>query len=148
MPGRSSPLPSARDAAAEQRIHQRPAPVAWRRMHDHAGGLVDDDEVLILVHDGQRNVLGQDIATGRRWNHDHDCFAASRPVARAFVARCGPPVAETVTDRSAMSVADWVRDSPSCPATSKSRRTSLSASSVNSCRVPDESAVTTVRMRD
>ena len=38
----------------EQRVDQRAAVVSGGRMHDHAGRLVDDDEVAILVEDRQR----------------------------------------------------------------------------------------------
>ena len=38
----------------EQRVHQRAARVAGGRMHDHAGRLVDDDDVAVLVDDRQR----------------------------------------------------------------------------------------------
>ena len=41
----------------EQRVHQRAARVAGGRMHDHAGGLVDDDDVAILIDDRQRQRL-------------------------------------------------------------------------------------------
>ena len=45
----------------EQRIDQRPARAAWGRMHDHAGGLVDHDQVAILPDDRQGDVLGQGL---------------------------------------------------------------------------------------
>ena len=58
----SGPLFTA-DAAqvadvVEQRVHQRAAGMAGRRMHDHSGRLVDDHEIAILVDDPERKVLG------------------------------------------------------------------------------------------
>ena len=52
-------IPGARDAAAapQQGVNQRPAPVAWGWMNDHSGGLVDDQQRLVLVDDVDRNVL-------------------------------------------------------------------------------------------
>ena len=44
---------AARDPAIEQRLHQRPARVARGRMDDDSGGLVDDEQVLVLVCDSQ-----------------------------------------------------------------------------------------------
>src|SRR4051812_20308529 len=44
---------AARDPAIEQRLHQRPAWVARGRMDDDSGGLVDDEQVLVLVCDSQ-----------------------------------------------------------------------------------------------
>ena len=65
MPG---PLLAA-DAAqivdvVQQRVDQRAAGMAGRRVHDHAGRLVDDDEVAILVDDRERQRLG--LAARRR----------------------------------------------------------------------------------
>ena len=42
----------------EQRVHQRAAGVARGRMHDHPGRLVDDDQIVILVDDRQRQRFG------------------------------------------------------------------------------------------
>ena len=39
-------------------VEQRARPVAGRRMHDQAGRLVDDEQVLVLVDDGERQRLG------------------------------------------------------------------------------------------
>ena len=44
-------------AVAEQRIDQGTVGVARGRMHHHAGRLVDHDQMLVLIEDGQRNVL-------------------------------------------------------------------------------------------
>ena len=46
----------------EQGVDHRPRCVARRRMHDEAGGLVDDQQVVILVHHVQRDVrLGRQL---------------------------------------------------------------------------------------
>ncbi len=60
----------ARAAMREQRVDQRPRRVAGRRMHDHAGRLVDDDQVRILVHDSQRDGLTRE--SDRRSLGDND----------------------------------------------------------------------------
>ena len=44
-------------AVEHQCIHKGPAVVTRRRVHYHALWLVDNDDVLILVQDVQRNVL-------------------------------------------------------------------------------------------
>ena len=44
-------------AMRDQRIDQRAVRIARRRMHDKARGLLDDDEVLVLMDDGERNIL-------------------------------------------------------------------------------------------
>ena len=41
----------------EQRVDQRAAGVAGRRMHDHAGRLVDDDQVVVLIEDRRAAAL-------------------------------------------------------------------------------------------
>lgn len=51
-------------------------------MHDHAGGLVDHEQVLVLVHDLERNVFRFYIAAGRGRNLDVDRFARFQLVAR------------------------------------------------------------------
>ena len=42
----------------EQRVHQRAAGMAGRRMDHHPGRLVDHHEIAILVDDPQREILG------------------------------------------------------------------------------------------
>jgi hypothetical protein len=54
----------------EQRVDQRAVGVAGRRVDDQAGRLVDDDEVLVLEEDRQRDVLGD--RAGRRGRRDRD----------------------------------------------------------------------------
>ena len=47
----------------QQRIHQRPVAVAGGRVDDEPGGLVDDEEMLVLEDHPERNVLS-DIVGG------------------------------------------------------------------------------------
>ena len=42
----------------QQRVDERAAGMPGRRMHDHARRLVDDDQVVVLVEDGQRQRFG------------------------------------------------------------------------------------------
>jgi hypothetical protein len=51
--------------AVEQRVDQRSGRRPGPGVHDEAGRLVDDHEVLVLVHDPQRDVLG--LWEGRHW---------------------------------------------------------------------------------
>ncbi len=59
MPGRRSPpTPESTVAAVgEQGVDERAVLVAGRGVHDHAARLVDDDEVVVLIHHVQRQVL-------------------------------------------------------------------------------------------
>jgi hypothetical protein len=43
---------------SEQCIDQSSGTVADRRMHDHAGGFIDDDDVVIFIHDVERDLFG------------------------------------------------------------------------------------------
>ena len=56
----------------QQRVDQRAARVAGRRMHDHPGRLVDDDEVRVLVEDRQRQRLGLRRRVDRLRDVDRD----------------------------------------------------------------------------
>ena len=44
-------------AVVEQGIDQRAFQIAGSRVHDHSGGLVDHQEVVVLEHDVERDVL-------------------------------------------------------------------------------------------
>ena len=44
-------------AVGEQGVDERAVLVAGRGVHDHAARLVDDDEVVVLIHHVQRQVL-------------------------------------------------------------------------------------------
>ena len=47
--------------AGQQRVDQRPRPVADGGMDDETGGLVDDEHVVVLVDDGKRDRLGLEV---------------------------------------------------------------------------------------
>jgi acyl-CoA reductase-like NAD-dependent aldehyde dehydrogenase len=47
-------------------------------VHDHPRRLVDHDEVLVLVHDLERDRLADDLAAGRLRHVDHDGLAAAQ----------------------------------------------------------------------
>ena len=59
MPGRASPPMPVSDVAAmgDQRVDQRAVGIARGRMDDEPGRLVDDDEILVLVDDVERDIL-------------------------------------------------------------------------------------------
>ena len=59
----------------EQRVHQRAAGVAGGGMHDHARRLVHDDEVGILIDDGERQRLGGRRRVHRFENLDGDLLS-------------------------------------------------------------------------
>ena len=44
-------------AMKNERVKQRSSVLAVRRMRQHSGGFVDDDEVRVFVNDVERNVL-------------------------------------------------------------------------------------------
>ena len=59
MPGLSSPpMPLRSSTLVEQRVDERALRVTGGGMDDHAGRLVDDDEVRILIDDVEVVVFG------------------------------------------------------------------------------------------
>lgn len=54
-----------------QGIDQRPVPVAVARVHDHAGGLVDDQQIVVFVGDIERDVLRHDLDLALGIGHHH-----------------------------------------------------------------------------
>ena len=56
-------------AMVHQRVHQRAHGVAGSRVHHHAPGLVHHDDVLVLVHHIQGNVLGHQRHVHRLVHH-------------------------------------------------------------------------------
>ena len=54
----------------EQRVDQRAVGVAGRRVHHHAFGFVDDEQVGVLIHDVQRDILRRRL-DGLRVRHFH-----------------------------------------------------------------------------
>ena len=53
----------------DQRIDQRAGRIAGGGMHDEARRLVDDDDLVVLVHDGERDVLAGAVAAASRRRH-------------------------------------------------------------------------------
>ena len=56
MPARGSAALAG--SRASKAVEQRARPVARGRVDDHAGGLVDDEHVVVLVDDRDRQRLG------------------------------------------------------------------------------------------
>ena len=80
-----APRRPAGDAAALERLRERARLVAARRVHDDAGRLVDDEQVLVLPGHG---VLGlRDLGGGRRdrLGHLDDLAPAQRVALRALL---------------------------------------------------------------
>src|SRR5437870_43558 len=61
----------------EERVDERAARVTGRRMDDHAGRLVDDDEIAILIDDRQRKRFWSRRRVDRLGDVDRDFL--SRP---------------------------------------------------------------------
>ena len=53
-----------------QGVDQRPRIVAVAGMDDHAGGLVDDNQVVVFIQNVERNVFGNDFQFAERIGHD------------------------------------------------------------------------------
>ena len=79
----------------EQGVHERAARVARGRVHDHAGGLVDDDHVVILVQDREGQRLRLRLGIDRRGYLDGDLPSGLDRLVRFGVAAVdggpGPP---------------------------------------------------------
>ena len=81
MPGALGLLP-ALDLAGEQPVDDRAVRVAGRRVHDHAGGLVHDQQVLVLVGDAQPlDRLRLEHALPALGQLERELLAACQPVA-------------------------------------------------------------------
>ena len=61
----------------EQRVDQRPVEIAGGRMDDQARRLVDDQQMLVLEHDRQRDVLRLVVRGRRLGNRDAQRFLAA-----------------------------------------------------------------------
>lgn len=68
----------------DQRIDQCPARLACTRMHHEAGRLVDDDNIVILIKNCQRNILGL-RERGRRRRHDEGDFLSGFQLAPRLI---------------------------------------------------------------
>ena len=111
MPGRWTPaIPRRRQvaAAAEQRVDQGPASWPGDGMDDQARRLVDDQQVVVLVHDVDGDLrLGDRL--GRRRRRDVE-LAAVVPRPTTVLALIGWP--SMVSRPSVISRWTWLRDRP------------------------------------
>ena len=73
-------LVAAGDAPLEQPVHEGAVLVARRRVHDDAGRLVDDEEPVVLVDDGERDLLGDELRLAGRRLVDLDALAGTHLV--------------------------------------------------------------------
>ena len=62
-------------AMVEQRIDQRTVAVSRRRVDHHPRRLVDDDQMLVLEHDFERNVLRLEVEGSERGKGDGESHA-------------------------------------------------------------------------
>ncbi len=58
-----------RRSTSHQRVEQRIVPVTGRRMHHEPGGFVDDEQLRVVIHDGNRMMIRRDDAWRRRVGH-------------------------------------------------------------------------------
>ncbi len=65
-----------RPAMGQKRVHQRAVQIAGRGMHHEPRLLVDDDEIVVLVEDDERNVLR--LRLGRYGRRHGDGIALAR----------------------------------------------------------------------
>ena len=61
----------------QQRVHQRAVGISGGRMHHQTGGLIDDQQMLILEDHPKRNVLGLVMGRRRLRDGEHECFPAT-----------------------------------------------------------------------
>ena len=81
-PGSLGLLPAC-DLPSQEPVHEGSARVARRRMDDDPGRLVDDEQVLVLVHDGQIELLGLESALASLRDVDLELLTSLEPVALA-----------------------------------------------------------------
>ena len=67
-------------AVGDEGIHERAGLMPSSRMHDEAGRLIDDDERVVLIDDGERDGFGDRLGGGRRRQIEHDRVARFDPV--------------------------------------------------------------------
>jgi len=67
----------------EERVHEGPPCVTRCRMHDETRGLVEDEEVPVLVQDGQWEILGLGDRRLGRWDGDLERLASLETERRA-----------------------------------------------------------------
>jgi hypothetical protein len=65
MPGRATPpMPDSARRVRDERVDQRAGARAGGRVDDKPGRLVDDDQLVVLVNDIERNRLGRRCGRG------------------------------------------------------------------------------------
>ena len=62
-------------AVGEQGVDERAVLVAGRGVHDHAARFVYYQQVVILVHDVDRDILRPELCVGGLWHDEHDLLA-------------------------------------------------------------------------
>jgi hypothetical protein len=86
-PGAPHPADSGKiPAMVQQRVHQGAVGVAGRRVDHQARGLVDDQQVGVLVQHGQRQGLGAGLGIGKRRLAYLHPFAGPDPVSGPLAA--------------------------------------------------------------
>ena len=108
MPGRlTPPMPERLSPQwAISALTSVPAVVAGGRMHDEPGRLVDDDEVVVLVDDGERDRLAPRLGRRRRRARSSTISAPGCTFGRDR----GPPRPSTLTRPSRISACRRLRD--------------------------------------
>ena len=89
MPGRRTPPMPERLVAAmrEQRVHQRAVGIAGRGMNHEPGRLVDDDDMLVLIDDGEIHGLRHRLVGDRRRQAQGEALAGADPQRRVRYGR-------------------------------------------------------------
>ena len=89
MPGRATPPMPERLAPqwAMSALTSVPVDVAGARMHDEAGGLVDDDDGVVLVDDVERDCLRLRLGAHRRRHANLEAVARFDRVFRVLYGR-------------------------------------------------------------
>src|SRR5579864_7512430 len=72
--------------ASLERVDERASPVAGSRMDNHATRLVDNEQIVVLEDDVERNILTDDFAVRRRGDGNSDLFPGPGAVACLFPA--------------------------------------------------------------
>ena len=110
----------------QQRVDQRAARMARRRMDDHPRGLVDHDEVVVLVEDRQRQRFGlrrrRRPAPGRRGRSPGRSSPAGSPSPRGPATRTWPSlISRWICDRDCAGISDTRNRSRRRPSLSSGR---------------------------
>ena len=100
----------AATAMVEQGVDQRPVAISGSGVDDQPGGLVDDQQMLVLEHDRQRNVLRLVMRRGGLGHRQLECFVAVDLVRRIAdrLARAG--LQRTAADQRLQPLARQSRD--------------------------------------